>query len=165
MYKSYSIFVYILYLIVGFFIYPIFAFGGGLEYVQNYFFGYLLGFIFAILIAGKILKSKHTLKTRLLASVFGILAIHITGFIYCVFLAIFNVIDFNIIGPVVYVVTVSRIIYDILFSILLLLIAPYIKNVLWIFMRPISSKRKLKNTYKRDEVIGNNVYEHGQYNN
>ena len=58
LYKSYSIFVYIIYLIFGFFIYPVFAFGGGLEYVQNYFFGYLLGFLFAILIAGKIFNKN-----------------------------------------------------------------------------------------------------------
>ena len=40
LYKGYSTFVYLLYLITGFFIYPIFAFGGGLDYIQNYFFGY-----------------------------------------------------------------------------------------------------------------------------
>ena len=124
----------------------------------------MLGFIFAILIAGKIFQAKNIIKVRLLAPVLGILAIHITGFIYCIFLAIFKVIDFNLIGPIFYVVTASRIVYDILFSILIILIAPYLKNILWVFMRPLSSKKKLKNTYKRYEIISNNVYERGQYN-
>ena len=158
LYKSYSIFVYIIYLIFGFFIYPVFAFGGGLEYVQNYFFGYLLGFLFAILIAGKIFKQEFSIKTRILGAVAGILTIHLTGFIYCILLAIFKVIDFNLIGPIGYVVTVTRIIYDILIAILLILIAPYIKNFLWTFMRPLSNRKKrLKNSNKRNQIIGNNI--------
>ena len=165
LYKSYSMFVYVLYLIFGFFIYPIFAFGGGIHYVQNYFFGYLLGFVFAILIAGKIFKGGNSIKSRALGALFGILSIHVTGFIYCIFLAIFGAIDFNLIGPIVYIVTVERIVYDILFTILILLIAPYIKNVLWVFMRPALNRKNLKNTYKRNKVVGNDVYEHREYNN
>ncbi len=166
LYKSYSTLVYTLYLLCGFFICPIFAFGGGLEYVQNYFFGYLLGFIFAIIITGKIVKADNSIKSRIIGATLGVVAIHITGLIYSIFLALFKVIDFNLIAPIASVVTFSRIIYDIIFAILLLLIAPYIKNVLWIFMRPISSKKKkLKNSNKRNKVIGNDTDEHGQYNN
>ena len=164
LHKSYSMLVYILYILCGFFVYPIFAFGGGLQYVQNYFFGYLLGFFFAILIAGILFKNNNTIKARILGAVFGILSIHVTGFIYCIFLAIFNAIDFNIIGPVFYVVTIERIVYDILFAILILLIAPYIKNVLWVFMRPAIPRQKSKNAYKRNKVVGNDVYEHRQNN-
>ena len=163
LYKSYSIFVYILYLLTGFFLYPIFAFGGGLDYVQNYFFGYLLGFVVAILIAGKIFKTNNSIKSRIIAGASGILSIHITGFVYCVFLALFKVIDFNMLGPIFYVVTISRIVYDVIFTILILLIAPYIKNILWIFMRPIATRKKLKNSYKRNEIISDDVYQHGQY--
>ncbi|MBR2069272.1 MAG: biotin transporter BioY [Candidatus Gastranaerophilales bacterium] len=158
LYKSYSFLVYISYLLCGFFIYPIFAFGGGLDYVQNYFFGYLLGFIFAILITGKILKADNSVKSRIIAGTLGILSIHITGFVYCIFLAVFKVIDFNMITPIFQVLTASKIIYDILFSILALLIAPYIKNVLWVCMRPISSsKKKLKNSHKRNEIVSDNA--------
>jgi len=158
LYKSYSVLVYILYLLCGFFIYPIFAFGGGFEYIQNYFFGYLLGFLFAILIAGTIFKKEHSVKSRILGATLGTIAIHLTGFVYCIFLAIFKIIDFNLIGPIFYVVTISRILYDILFAIILLIIAPYIKNFLWIFMRPLSSrKKKLKNSDKRNQIVGDNV--------
>ena len=158
LYKSYSMLIYILYLLTGFFVYPIFAFGGGLDYAQNYFFGYLLGFIFAIIIAGKIIKEDNSIKSRTIAATLGISSIHLTGFIYCVFLAIFHLIDFSLIGPIVYVVTVSRIVYDIIISILILLIAPYIKNVLWVCMRPISSRRKpLKNSNKRNKIISDDA--------
>ena len=165
LYKSYSMFVYLLYLICGFFVYPIFAFGGGLQYIENYFFGYLLGFFFAILIAGKIFKDDNSIKSRLLGTVLGIISIHATGFIYCILLALFGAIDFNLIGPIVYVLTFERIIYDILFAGIILLIAPYIKNFLWIFMRPAIPRKKLKDTNKRNKVVGDNTYEHRQYNN
>lgn len=158
LYKSYSTIVYIAYLLVGLFIYPIFAFGGGLDYIQNYFFGYMLGFLFAILIAGKILKNDINIKSRILAAITGISAIHLTGLIYCIFLAIFRVIDFNLIGPIFCIVTLSKILYDFIFSILILFIAPYIKNIFWVCMRPISSTgKKLKNTGKRNKIISNNA--------
>ena len=164
LYKGYSIFVYLLYLLTGFFLYPVFAFGGGFEYVQNYFFGYLVGFIFAIFITSKIFEKSTTIKSRLLASVYGILSIHIVGFIYCVFLALFGAIDFNLLGPIFYVVTVTKIIYDILFTILILLIVPYIKNIFWVFMRPLSSGKKLENSNKRNKIVRNKFYQHGQDN-
>ena len=165
LYKKYSMLVYILYLLFGFFIYPVFAFGGGLGYVQNYFFGYLLGYILAILIAGKILKNDNSVKSRVLTAISGVVSIHVTGFIYCIFLAIFRVIDFNLIAPIVQIITATKIFYDITFSILILLVAPYIKNIFWIFMRPISyRKKKLKYSDKRNQVIGDDTYEHGQYN-
>ena len=166
LYKSYSILVYILYLLTGFFLYPIFAYGGGLNYVQNYFFGYLLGFIFAIIITGTVIKKNNSVKSKIIAAVLGILSIHITGFIYAIFLAMFDFISFNLILPIANVVTVSKILYDITFAIILILVAPYAKNVLWVCMRPISSrKKKLKNSDKRNKIISDDIYQHGQYNN
>ena len=124
------------YLITGFFIWPVFAFGGGLDYIQNYLFGYLLGFAFAILISGSILKIAQNIRTRLLAAFAGVLTIHITGFIYCLILAIFRVIDFSLIGPIVSILSGNKILYDLIFSLIGLLIAPYIKNFFWICMKP-----------------------------
>ena len=165
---AYSILVFLIYIIAGLCFIPIFAFGGGLEYFQNYFFGYLLGFIPSALIAGKILHNNITIKARLYAVLFGILAIHISGFIYCIFLAIFRVIDSNLIFPIVKVVTFNKIIYDLIFAVLIILIAPYIKNVLWVCMKPIyanGKKRSPKHVLKRREVIGDDVNEHGKNNN
>ena len=161
--KYYSLIMFIFYLIVGFFIWPIFVFGGGLSYIQNYLFGYFLGFVVAIFIAGTILQLNNSLKNRLLAGFLGVISIHICGFLYCVILAMFKVIDFNLIFPIVNVVTMNKIIYDIIFSILTLLIAPYIKDVLWICMKPKpDSKKKLKNSRKRNQIIRDNINQHRQ---
>ncbi len=142
--RAYSTLTFILYLIVGFFIWPIFVFGGGLDYIQNYLFGYMLGFIFAIIIVSSILKISMNALYRIIAAIFGVLAIHICGFIYCLILAIFKVISFGLIIPILKEIFLENILYDILFSILVILIAPYIKNVLWTCMKPKFERKPKK---------------------
>lgn len=140
--KSYSILLFIAYLIVGFFVWPIFVFGGGIDYLQNYLFGYMLGFIFAIIISGFILSISQNIKFRILAAIFGVLAIHICGFLYCIILAIFKIISFGLVIPILTEISLGNILYDIIFSILIISIAPYIKNVLWTCMKPKPDKPK-----------------------
>ena len=146
--KNYSIILFILYLLIGFFVWPIFAFGGGLGYAQNYLFGYFLGFIFAIISVSFILKKSINLKNRLLGALVGVLSVHITGFIYCILLAIFKVIDFSLIMPIVNTISGTNIIYDIVFSLLLFSIIPYIKNVFWICMKPKADDRRKPRKYR-----------------
>ena len=93
--KKFSYLTFLIYLLVGFFIWPVFIYGGGIDYIKNYLFGYLLGFVFAILFSGTVLKFGQTIKLRLLSAIIGVFTIHVVGFIYCIFLAIFRIIDFN----------------------------------------------------------------------
>ena len=146
--KNYSIAFFILYLIVGFFVWPIFAFGGGLGYVQNYIFGYFLGFLVAIFVTGTMLNKSLDFKMRMLAVLAGIVSIHVTGFIYCVILAIFQVIDFGLILPIVKVLSGEKILYDLIFSIIIFLFIPYIKNVFWVCMKPKANKIKRTKIYR-----------------
>ncbi len=143
--RNYSLLVFLLYLIIGFFVWPIFVFGGGISYIQNYLFGYFLGFIFAIFISGNILNKSQNAKSKLLAGLFGVLSIHFCGLIYCIILALFGVIKFSIIIPIILTISAGKIIYDLFFSIGVLFIGPYIKNIFWICMKPKPDKKKLKN--------------------
>lgn len=143
--KSYSTLMFVCYLLVGFFVWPIFVFGGGLDYLHNYLFGYLLGFIFANIILGYILSISLNFKFRILAAVFGVLSIHVCGLLYCIILAIFRVISFGLVIPILTEISLGNILYDIIFSILIILIAPYVKNVLWTCMKPRADRKKLKN--------------------
>lgn len=140
--KSYSILTFSLYLLIGFFIWPIFVFGGGLDYLQNYLFGYMLGFFFAITIISYILKISRNVLYRIFAAIFGVLAIHISGLFYCILLAIFRVISFGLVIPILTEISLGNILYDIIFSILIILIAPYIKNILWTCMKPKMDRKK-----------------------
>ena len=151
--KKYSTIMLVCYLIVGFFVWPIFVFGGGFDYLQNYLFGYMLGFFFAIIISGFILSISQNIKFRILAALFGVLAIHICGFLYCIFLAIFRVISFGLVVPILTEISIGNILYDILFSILIILIAPYIKNVLWTCMKPKPDKPKRVKVKKGQNIL------------
>lgn len=140
--KSYSVLMFFCYLIVGFFIWPIFVFGGGLDYLQNYLFGYMLGFFLALGIVSRILKVSRSLTNRMFAAIFGVLAIHISGFLYCIVLALFKVISFSLVIPILTEISLGNILYDIIFSMLVMLIAPYIKNILWTCMKPKMDRKK-----------------------
>ncbi|MBR5304563.1 MAG: biotin transporter BioY [Candidatus Gastranaerophilales bacterium] len=143
--KSYSILMFVCYLIVGFFVWPIFVFGGGFDYLQNYLFGYMLGFFFAIAIISHVLKISRNILHRTFAAIFGVLSIHACGLLYCIILAIFKVISFGLVIPILTEISLGNILYDIIFSILIILIAPYIKNVLWVCMKPKMDRKKRVN--------------------
>lgn len=134
--QNFSLFTFIIYLIVGFFVWPIFIFGGGLDYFENYLFGYMLGFIVAIFIAQTVLNHSQGIRARLLMAISAVLTIHLCGFIYCLILSIFKVIDSNLVFPIVSATSGSKIGYDIVFSMFIILIAPFIKNILWVAMKP-----------------------------
>lgn len=140
--KAYSTLMFLTYLVVGFFIWPIFVFGGGIDYLQNYLFGYMLGFFFAIAIISYLLKISRNILYRTLAAIFGVLSIHICGLLYCVILAIFRVISFSLVIPILTEISLGNILYDIIFSILVILIAPYIKNILWVCMKTKMDRNK-----------------------
>jgi len=124
------------------FVLPVFLFSGGVDNFQNYVFGYFLGFLPAIIIMGTILHIDQHLKSRLLGAFLGVSSIHITGFIYCLILAVIKVVDFSIVIPVFQTLTLSRYMYDLIFSLLIVTFSPYIKNIFWICMKPKMDKKK-----------------------
>ena len=140
--RNYSILLFITYLITGFFFLPIFAFGGGVGFAQNYLFGYFLGFLVAIFTVSLLLKKSIGIKMRILAALAGVFSIHVTGFLYCFILAIFQVIDPGLILPIIKALSANKLLYDILFGLIILLIAPYIKNIFWICMKPKADDSK-----------------------
>ncbi|MBF7097347.1 biotin transporter BioY [Alkalibacter mobilis] len=76
---------------------PVFASGGGLGYVFQPTFGYLLAFILGAFVAGKMTQKEgfRNFKGYLLASFTGLLIVYILGFIYYNLLAVF-VLNINV---------------------------------------------------------------------
>lgn len=79
-YASLSVIIYVALGLIGL---PIFTAGGGLSYIFFPTFGYLLGFILSAFIIG-IISSKTTpnIKNYIMASIIGLLALHIVGIPY-----------------------------------------------------------------------------------
>lgn len=80
-----------LYVILGLIGLPIFANGGGPAYILQPTFGYLLAFILAAFIAGKMTQreSSRNFRGYLLASITGLLIVYVLGFLYYNILAMF----------------------------------------------------------------------------
>lgn len=133
-----------IYLLIGFFVWPVFAFGGGISYVKSYFFGYILGFFVANLFAGRILSQKYTFKNMVYASLIGVLSIHLCGILYSFILGIFNSSHYN---PNIQLIFI-HILYDTIFSFCAILIVKPIKYILWIAMKNETKKLKRKENLK-----------------
>ena len=80
--KRYGTISIVLYIITGLFFVPIFAHGGGLEYILNMNFGYILSFVPAVFFTSKILEKKVSFLTVFFANFIGLLIIHFIGIIY-----------------------------------------------------------------------------------
>ena len=75
----------IAYVVLGLFWLPIFAQGGGIEYLKEPSFGYILGFIPGAWFCGWLaLRRKAKLETLAFSSLAGLLSIHLVGIIYLV---------------------------------------------------------------------------------
>lgn len=128
--KKYGTFSVIIYLFTGLFLVPIFALGGGIDYVLNYNFGYLLGFAPAVFFAAKIIDEKISLIRLFLSTLCGISIIHLFGVFY---LTIFLLIEhenaqtiFNWIKSL----TLNNIFIDFLLGFVMICFGIFIKTIL-----------------------------------
>lgn len=122
----------LLYILVGLFLAPVFALGGGLEYVFEYGFGYILAYIPAVFFAGSIVKSGLTYRNMAQATVVGVLTIHLCGIFYMLFLAAIKKENFALIMGWISAQSGTKILYDLLFAFIAMVLAKYVKKFLWV---------------------------------
>lgn len=120
-----------IYIIVGLFFAPVFALGGGISYVFEYGFGYILAYIPAAFFAGSILKSGLSYRNMTQATFVGVLTIHIIGILYMLFIATIQRENSALILGWITAQSGSKIIYDLFFSFLAMIIARFTKKTLW----------------------------------
>ena len=124
----------LIYILTGLFIMPVFALGGGLGYFGEYGFGYILAYIPAVFLTGTMLKNGFTYKNILKAILVGILTIHIFGIIYMLIIAGIKHEGFMFTTGWILAQSGIKIIYDFIFSFLLVLVAKYARLILWLYM-------------------------------
>ena len=132
--RKYGITSILLYILLGLFIIPVFALGGGPKYVFEYSFGYILAYIPAVFFAGSILKSGFTNRNILHAVLVGILTIHVIGILYMLFIAGLKHDGLTFMGGWIASQSGVKIVYDLIFSFATVFVAKYAKIVLWFFM-------------------------------
>lgn len=123
-----------LYVLAGLTVVPVFALGGGWRYIFQYNFGYILAYIPAVLVSGKILSQKIDFKNTFMAAFWGVVIIHFIGILYTIVVIIFRRNSFELFTELVEIQSGIKIIYDFVFSIIAILIAKPVKKILWLAM-------------------------------
>lgn len=121
-----------IYILVGLFLAPVFAIGGGLGYVFEYGFGYILAYIPAVFFAGSIVKSGLTYRNMAQATLVGVLTIHIIGILYMLFMATLQRENTSLILGWISAQSGVKILYDLLFGFIAMIIAKFTKKILWV---------------------------------
>ena len=120
----------ILYILTGLAFFPIFALGGGIRYIFEYGFGYLLAYIPATVIAGNLLGRKYSFPDMIKAVVAGDLTIHIIGILYMSLIALLKHSGTGFITGWIAAQSGLKIIYDLIASFILVLIGKYLNKML-----------------------------------
>ena len=124
----------LLYIITGLFFLPVFALGGGWRYIFEYGFGYILAYVPAAFFTGMILKKGYSYKNTAKAVFVGVLTIHLLGIIYMMCLASLRHVGWGFVGDWIVAQSGLKIIYDFIFSYILVLIAKYLRIILWLYL-------------------------------
>ena len=120
------------YIVLGLTFIPVFGLGGGFEYVLQPYFGYILSFIPASLIAGGIMYRNHSIKNIFKAAVTAVLLIHILGFFYMLLVLLLKHENFSYIMDWLLFESFTRAIYDLLFGFIAMLLAKLCRKFIWI---------------------------------
>ncbi len=119
-----------LYVAVGLFILPVFALGGGITYIAEYSFGYVIAFILGVFIAGTLLNKKYSFLNMILATILGVTAIHICGIAYMVLLALIKGEGSVFIQSWISAQSGLKVLYDMILGFIGILIGKYIHEFL-----------------------------------
>lgn len=131
--RKFGILAIVSYIILGFF-FPIFALGGGISYLFEYGFGYILAFIPAVFFAGTILKTKPDFLRIFLISIIGVVIIHILGVLYMLFVSTLRHAPMDLVMSWIFSQSGIQIFYDIFFSFLAIYLGRQLRKLLWIVM-------------------------------
>ena len=114
-----------IYIILGLFFIPVFALGGGIKYFGEYGFGYILAYIPALAVAGRLLD-KYSFLDMIKATLVGVFTIHICGILYMIFIALIKQSGSMFIWGWITAQSGLKIIYDLIASFVLILIGKYL---------------------------------------
>lgn len=103
---------------------PLFSSGGGFSYVFRVTFGYLIGFLLSTLVVGALIKNKkYTFRNCFVATIFGVLVVHIVGTTYMYFLMNYYLVTPISIGKAMLVGSIMFLPTDIILSALACVLA------------------------------------------
>ena len=131
--RKFGLLAIIGYIILGFF-FPIFALGGGVSYLFEYGFGYILAFLPAIFFAGTLLKGRKDFTRILAVAAIGVLTIHVLGILYMLFIATLRHAPIDLITSWIASQSGVQVLYDIFFTVASIYLGKQVRKLLWVIM-------------------------------
>ena len=132
--RRYGMCAIILYIILGLFVCPVFGMGGGIDYILEFGFGYILAYIPAAFITATILKNNYKFLNVLKGVILGVLAIHLIGVMYMIFISTLFSTSAEMITGWIASQSGIKILYDMFFSLCAIYFAYFVKRGLWLVM-------------------------------
>ena len=132
--RLYGIIAVMIYIVIGLFVYPVFALGGGPKYILDYNFGYILAYIPAVYFTASILKNNFSFKNILKAAFVAVLIIHLIGILYTLFIGVITKTSDTFLVGWIFAQSGAKILYDFIFSVIFMICANWVKKCLWIIM-------------------------------
>ena len=131
--RKFGITAIVLYIILGMF-FPVFALGGGISYLFEYGFGYILAYLPAVFFAGTLLKGKTDYLRIPVISVVGVVTIHILGILYMLFISTLRHAPWELVSSWIVSQSGVQMLYDIFFTIIAVILGKQLRKLLWIVM-------------------------------
>ena len=131
--RKFGITAIIMYILLGMF-FPIFALGGGLSYLFEYGFGYILACLPAVFFAGTLLKGKTDYLRIPVISLVGVVTIHLLGVLYMLFISTLRHAPWELVSSWITSQSGVQILYDIFFTIIAVILGKQLRKIFWIVM-------------------------------
>ena len=132
--KRFGIAAVTIYIVLGLSVFPLFALGGGITYLFQYSFGYIIAYIPAIFVTAFVLQNQFSYGKVAKAAFFGVLTIHLIGIFYLILMAIIHKDPFSNVLGWISMQSGIKIIYDYIFGFLAILLAKPARYILWLSM-------------------------------
>ena len=131
--RKFGILAILCYIVLGMF-FPIFALGGGISYLFEYGFGYILAYLPAVFFAGTLLKGKTDYLRVPVISLVGVVTIHLLGILYMLFISTLRHAPWELVTSWISSQSGIQILYDIFFTIIAVILGKQLRKLLWIVM-------------------------------
>ena len=126
----------IFYILLGLFLLPVFALGGGISYIGWYGFGYILAYIPAVWALTSRINGIFSFKNILLGVLSALLIVHLTGIIYMTLLALLRGEGWNFIKGWIVHQSGMKVVFDFILSFALVYFVKAIQPILWCYKKP-----------------------------
>jgi len=134
--RSFALASVVIYILMGLFLLPVFALGGGLNYFSQYGFGYILAYMPAVWFLATQLKNGLNVKNIALGVLWAILIIHVFGMFYMSVVALVKGDGFAFIKSWIVNQSGWKIVFDYVLSFAFVYFTKLLQPIMWCFKKP-----------------------------